>query len=118
MLSFFSDMFRNMVHLPFFLQNAGLRKIKVAQYLSSKQKSKQQTMEGFLPVFWIQIHWIWIRIQVRIRIQGYSINFERKKFKIILEKNNFPWNKYIFLNYKNKLSPREIFNPLGLWIVN
>ena len=31
---------RNMVHLPFFLQNAGLRKVKVAQQLSAKQKSK------------------------------------------------------------------------------
>ena len=50
-------------------------------------------------VLWIQIHWIWIRIQdfgpiwiriqVRIRIQGNIINFERKNFKIILEKNNF-----------------------------
>jgi len=29
---------RNMVHLPFFLQNAGLRKVKIAQQLASKQK--------------------------------------------------------------------------------
>jgi hypothetical protein len=35
-----SSVFRNMVHLPFFLQNAGLRKIKVAQTLASRQKSK------------------------------------------------------------------------------
>jgi hypothetical protein len=35
-----SPVFRNMVHLPFFLQNAGLRKIKVAQTLASRQKSK------------------------------------------------------------------------------
>ena len=44
-------------------------------------------------VLWIQIHWIWIRIQdfgpiwirfqFRIRIQGYryTINFERKNLK-------------------------------------
>ena len=31
---------RNMVHLPFFLQNAGLRKVKTAQQLASKMKSK------------------------------------------------------------------------------
>jgi len=30
---------RNMVHLPFFLQNAGLRKVKVAQQLSAKLKN-------------------------------------------------------------------------------
>ena len=30
---------RNMVHLPFFLQNSGLRKVKVAQQLAAK-KSK------------------------------------------------------------------------------
>ena len=33
-------------------------------------------------VLWIQIHWIWIRVQdfgpIWIRIQGYTINFERK----------------------------------------
>ena len=40
----------------------------------------------FLTVLlWIQIYWIWIRIQdfgpiwIRVRIQGYSINFEIKK---------------------------------------
>ena len=36
------------------------------------------------PVLWIQIHW-WIRIQdfnpIWIRIQGYTINFERKNSK-------------------------------------
>ena len=31
---------RNMVHLPFFLQNAGLRKVKMAQQVSNKLKSK------------------------------------------------------------------------------
>jgi len=36
---------RNMVHLPFFLQNAGLRKVKVAQQLSSKQKMAHSWME-------------------------------------------------------------------------
>jgi len=30
---------RNMVHLPFFLQNAGLRKVKVAQQLSAKLRT-------------------------------------------------------------------------------
>ena len=49
---------------------------------------------------------------------GLYNQFWKKKFKIILEKNNFLWNKYIFLNYKNKLSPKEIFNQLGLWIVS
>ena len=49
---------------------------------------------------------------------GLYNQFWKKKFKIILEKNNFLWNKYIFLNYKNKLSPKEIFNQLSLWIVN
>ena len=43
--------------------------------------------------------------------------FWKKKFKIILGNNNLLWNKYIFLNCKNKLSPKEIFNHLGLWIV-
>ena len=49
---------------------------------------------------------------------GLYNQFWKKKFKIILEKNDFLWNKYIFLNYKNKLSPKEIFNQLSLWIVN
>ena len=34
---------------------------------------------------------------------GLYNQFWKKKFKIILEKKNFLWNKYIFLNYKNKL---------------
>ena len=25
---------------------------------------------------------------------------------------------WFFMNYKNKLSPKEIINQLGLWIVN
>ena len=31
---------RNMVHLPFFLQNSGLRKVKTAQQVANKLKSK------------------------------------------------------------------------------
>ena len=31
---------RNMVHLPFFLQNAGLRKVKVAQQIANNLKVK------------------------------------------------------------------------------
>ena len=30
---------RNMVHLPFFLQNSGLRKVKTAQQVANKLKS-------------------------------------------------------------------------------
>jgi len=37
---------RNMVHLPFFLQNAGLRKVKVAQQLAAKQKNSHSWLEG------------------------------------------------------------------------
>ena len=42
---------------------------------------------------------------------GLYNQFWKKKIKIILEKNNFLWKKhrYIFLNCKNKLSPKEIF---------
>ena len=68
---------------------------------SEEQEEESDEEEKVLgqAVLWIQIHWIWIRIQdfgpiwiriqVRIRIQGNIINFERKNFKIILEKNNF-----------------------------
>ena len=45
-----------------------------------------QPASGWKPVLWIQIHWIWNRIQnfgpiwIRIQIQGYNpgINFEKK----------------------------------------
>ena len=54
------------------------------------------------PVLWIQKHWVLAQfgsgIQVRIRIQGYSINYERRnKFKIFLRKTIFFKNTtYIF----------------------
>ena len=61
------------------------------------------------PVLWIEIHWIWIRIQ------GYAINFEEdKKWR----KKLISLKKYIFINYKNKISPKEIFSQLCFWIVN
>ena len=73
-------------------------------------------------VLWIQIHWIWIRIQdfgpIWIWIQGYTINFGRKNlYKKILEKK-IPLKTVFFYNYKNKMSPKETFIQLSLWIVN
>ncbi len=35
---------RNLVHLPFFLQNAGLRKVKVAQNVATQLKNKSSSM--------------------------------------------------------------------------
>ena len=56
--------------------------------------------------------WIRIRIQVRIRIHGYAINFERK-IKIIVEKNNFCYkSRKVPLFLKNKMSPKETFSQL------
>ena len=46
---------------------------------------------------------------------GNTINFEEKKFKIILEiKNYFKTSIFFKLQYKNKLSPKEICNQLSL----
>ena len=53
------------------------------------------TSLGFLAVLRIQIHWIWIRIQVFcpiwIRIRGYAINFRRKNVCF------FNWEKQLSL---------------------
>ena len=50
---------------------------------------------------------------------GLYNQFWKKTFKIILERIFFCYETSIFfLNYKNKLSPKEMFNQLGLWIVN
>ena len=57
-------------------------------------------------VLWIQLHWIWIRIQ------GNTINL-RKEFKIIFFKTSI-FSK----NYKHTLSHKEVFYQLSLWIVN
>ena len=36
---------RNIVHLPFYLQNAGLRKVNVAQQLAATGKNISETIE-------------------------------------------------------------------------
>ena len=64
-------------------------------------------------MLWIQIHWIWIRIQdfcsiwIQVRIQGSTINFERKNSRKKLRKIVFFKTSIFFQNYKNKLSPKE-----------
>ena len=70
------------------------------------------------PVLWIQSNWICIRIQVRIRIQGYSIMFRKKIYNNFREKQFL--KMYIFLNCKKKMSSKEFFSELSrcLWIVS
>ena len=78
------------------------------------------------PVFWIHIHWIWIRILnfglIWIRIQGYVINYDRK-MRNYLRENPFSSQKiYIFLNTRNlwvvNNDTGRIFSRLSLWMVN
>ena len=65
-------------------------------------------------MLWIQIHWIGSGSRILAQFWSGSGSkvilynqFWKKKIKIILE-NNFLWNKYIFLNNENKLSPKDI----------
>ena len=75
--------------------------------LRKRFKDKKELCQ---PVLWIQIHGIWIRIHnfgpicIPIRIQGYVINFDRKKLKISLEKGNFLFkNIYFKLLWNNDI---------------
>ena len=68
--------------------------------------------ESLCTVLWIQIpvHWILIRIQVRIK--GYTINFKRKN------KNNFDEKYFLKTKYRYRYIFKEILTQLSLWIVN
>ena len=83
--------------------------------------SKESRIDMSLAVLGIQIHWIWIRIQdfgpIWIRIQGYTNNLKEKIYNN-LEKNYFIFTKLIFLNYRNKMSHKEICIQSSLWTVN
>ena len=50
---------RNMVHLPFFLQNAGLRKVKVAQKVANSMKTKRKILRPFnMDCFYVLIKFL------------------------------------------------------------
>ena len=53
-------------------------------------------------VLWIKIHWIWIRIQVQIRIQGYVNNLKVINY---FRENNF---LYFLRLYENKVTWRRV----------
>ena len=55
----------------------------LSQLWTSPPHTENVSFSSWRPGLWIQIHWIWIWIQkfcpIWIRIQGYVINFERRK---------------------------------------
>ena len=79
------------------LAEAGL-KVRLRLHLRwNRRNSEWYSYSSFQPVLWIQIHWIWIPdpdLGVWPNLEpdpdpGLYNQFWKKKFKIILEKNNF-----------------------------
>ena len=59
--------------------------------------------------------WSNLEFWILFRIQGYVINFYKKKLKIILEKNTFlKRQSFVETTYKEIISPEELFSQLIL----
>ena len=57
--------------------------------------------------------WSNLEFWILFRIQGYVINFYKKKLKIILEKNTFlKRQSFVETTYKEIISPEELFSQL------